>query len=92
MPYRGHTSAGLRVFLAGFVTFTGPAAGSVIFSHLPSHAEHKAGVQAVSDGEFADKGTPTCRRNAAHTGVSAGTHGLSERQTSREIDLHDVHG
>jgi len=52
-------------------------------------AEHKAGVQAVSDGEAADKDALTCRRDAAHTGVSAVTHGLSEHQTSREIDWRD---
>ena len=53
-------------------------------------AEHKAGVQAVSDGEAADKDALTCRRDAAHTGVSAVTHGLSEHQTSREIDWRDT--
>ena len=52
-------------------------------------AEHKAGVQAVSDGEAADKDALTCRRDAAHTGVSAVTHGLFEHQTSRGIDWRD---
>jgi len=63
---------------------------SILITLSSASTAHKAGVQAVSGGEFADKGTPTCRRDAAHTGVSADTHGLSEHQTSREIDLRDV--
>ena len=63
---------------------------SILITLSSASAEHKAGVQAVSVGEFADTGTPTCRRDAAHTGVSAVTHGLSEHQTSHEIDLRDV--
>ena len=60
MPYRGHTSAGLRVFLDGFVTFTGPAAGSVIFSSPFARYNHRMSQSrliAVADGNFHTRGT-----------------------------------
>ena len=65
MPYRGHTSAGLRVFLAGFVTFTGPAAGSVIFSSPFATVQSPNGQSrliAVADGNFHTRGTAIDRR------------------------------
>ena len=65
MPYRGHTSAGLRVFLAGFVTFTGPAAGSVIFSSPFATVQSPNGQSrliAVADGNFHTRGTAVDRR------------------------------